>query len=59
MSDTSTDDTERNWVVEGAAHICGLTGLPDRVLDMHETERYAVFADGETLLLVPDDEVEP
>lgn len=51
--------TERNWVVEGAAHKCGLGGLPDRVLDMHETERYAVFSDGETLLLVPDDEVEP
>ena len=52
-------DTERDWTIEGTAHICGLDTLPQRVLDLHETEEYAVFSDGETLLLKPADEVDP
>lgn len=55
----SEDGTDRDWTIEGTAHISGLGQLPDKIIDMHEVERYAVFADGETLLLVPVDEVEP
>ncbi|WP_167837297.1 hypothetical protein [Halosimplex halophilum] len=54
-----SDDTDRDWTVVGTAHICGLGQLPDKILDMHTTEQYAVFADGEDLLLTPVDEVEP
>lgn len=57
MSESS--DRERDWMIEGTAHISGLEGLPSRILDMNEAERYAVFSDGETLLLVPDSEVNP
>jgi hypothetical protein len=63
MSDGETGHksggTDHDWNIEGTAHICGLEQLPDKILDIHETERYAVFSDGETLLLVPDDEVNP
>lgn len=52
-------DSPNDWKVMGTAHKCGLGGLPDIVLDMKETVRYAVFADGEALLMVPDDQVEP
>lgn len=54
-----TGETDRDWKVEGAAHVCGLEGLPERVLEMHETDRYAVFSSGEILLLVPDTDVDP
>lgn len=59
MSDGCVGDTERDWMIEGTSHISGLSGLPDRIFEMHETERYAVFSDGEALLFVPDDEVNP
>jgi len=48
-----------DWELEGISHVCGLNSLPDRVLDLHDTEVYAVFSDGETLLLTPVREVEP
>lgn len=50
---------QRDWSIEGTAHVCGLGELPDKILDMHTTEQYAVFSDGETLLLKPAEEVEP
>jgi|GEM_PF-4485256 len=52
-------DTDHDWTIQGTAHICGLGQLPDKIIDMHTTEQYAVFADGEDLLLTPVDEVEP
>lgn len=52
-------DGERDWTLAGTAHVSGLPGLPDIVLDLHETEKYAVFAYGERLQLVPIEEVDP
>jgi hypothetical protein len=51
--------SDGDWQIEGTAHICGLGHLPDKIHDMHETEVYAVFSDGETLLLKPASEVQP
>jgi len=59
MSSSKDAGRYHDWIIEGTAHISGLEGLPSRILDMNETERYAVFSDGETLLLVPDSEVDP
>lgn len=58
----SESNSDHEWTIEGTAHISGLGGLPDRVIDMNEAERYAVFSNAETnetLLLVPDEEVNP
>jgi len=52
-------NTQFNWQIEGTAHKIGLDALPDKITEMHETDEYAVFSDGETLLLKPTDEVEP
>ena len=59
MSEQDDGGVAHNWQIEGTAHISGLGQLPDRILDMKETEMYAVFSDGETLLLKPADEVDP
>jgi hypothetical protein len=57
MSEPTSDESD--WRIEGTAHITGLEQLPDKILDMHAVEEYAVFSDGETLLLKPVNEVDP
>ncbi len=57
--DVNEKNTEWDWTIRGTAHVSGLDALPNVILDMHEVAEYAVFSDGETLLLKPVDEVEP
>jgi len=48
------------WSLEGVAF--GETvreGMPDKVYDLHSATAYAVFTDGETILLQPTEEIEP
>jgi len=48
-----------DWTLEGVSYIHDREMLPDKVADMHETDHFAVFSNGERLLFVPRDEVEP
>lgn len=49
----------RDWSLIGTAHISGLRGLPESVVELSDYERFGVFTDRHDILLTPASTVEP